>query len=97
MGFVGDEPRRLPARETDRDAELCSSGTGKGGYVLCALLLLPLLFLRRLVMLPRVKLEMHLMHRPQTLPSHQDPGILQLLADQHVLPTRGTKLRAVPR
>ena len=59
--------------------------------------LLPLLFLRRLVMLPRVKLEMRLMHRPQTLPSHQDPGIPQLLADQHVLPTRETKLRAVPR
>ena len=62
-----------------------------------ALLLLPLLFFHRLVVLPRVKLEMRHMHRPQTLPSLQDPGILQLLADQHVLPTRGTKLRAVLR
>ena len=40
FAFVGDEPRKLPDRETDRDAELCSSETGKGGDVLCALLLL---------------------------------------------------------
>ena len=42
MGFGpgGDVPRRLPEREPDREAELCSGGTGKGGDVLCALLLL---------------------------------------------------------